>query len=99
MRSLERAVYFASLGFVAWFLMVKLVGLEWGRELPLAFIAIFLWGTHILIQYFTKVEMHIAVGLHAPAGDLDVPTRKRGAFFGALLCFLMVYGFLTGWSS
>lgn len=99
MKLAERIVFLIFAIFLAWYCLERISGLHISGRTPLAFIAVFLWGAHIIIQYVDKSEMVVAVGWNVPAGELDVPARQFGAVAGVFICLLAVYGCFAGWTS
>lgn len=99
MKLTERVVFVIFTIFLVWYLSEAIFDFKVSGEIPLAFIAIFMWGIHILVQYVAKSEISVAVGWSAPAGELNAPARQRGAVFGVFICLFALYGYFAGWFS
>ncbi|MGS2723397.1 hypothetical protein ACVBEJ_06595 [Porticoccus sp. GXU_MW_L64] len=98
MKLAEKIVFIAFVFSLVWYLSERLLDFNVSGHIPLVFIAIFLWGVHIIIQYFAKSEMVIAAGLSVSAGELNVPSRRGGAAVGLFISLLSIYGYFAGWS-
>lgn len=94
----RRIIFYIGAIFLIWVVAEKALDFNVSGNFPLGFIAVFLYGAHIVLQFATNDIIDIGPGWSVPAGSKDVTERKFGAAVGVFICLLTIYGYFAGWS-